>query len=271
MSAQRPEAGCWGGRPRAGFRPRRCASASCSTAGSPWRSGWAVSLSSSTGWSRRPARHDEPYASLLLLAGCTARVDVISGTSAGGVNGAALALAQVNRRADMAALRDVWVEQGRDRGAAAPAVSASPSSLLKGDEHFLPQLNAALTSPRRADRHGAAQGGPDRPHDDDHGAARQPGGHRRRPRPAAAAGGARRPVPLEAPGRRARTTTTRSAWRGSATPRPSWRSRPAARRASRWRSSRPSCRCHPCGCRARHAPADLRPAPRHARRRRGLG
>ena len=62
---------------------------------------------------KAPARHDEPYAALLRLTGCTARVDVISGTSAGGVNGAALALAQVNRRADIAALRDVWVEQGR--------------------------------------------------------------------------------------------------------------------------------------------------------------
>ena len=78
------------------------------------------------------------------LTGCTARVDVISGTSAGGVNGAALALAQVNRRADIAALRDVWVEQGRIEALLRQPFRGAPSSLLKGDEHFLPQLNAAL-------------------------------------------------------------------------------------------------------------------------------
>ena len=38
-------------------------------------------------------------------------------------------------------------------------------------------------------------------------------------------------------------TPTRSAPATSAAPRPSWRSRPGRRRASRWRSSPPSCRC----------------------------
>src|SRR6478736_3453210 len=95
---------------------------------------------------KAPARGDEPYAAMLRLAGCTARVDVVSGTSAGGVNGAALALSQVNRRADMAALRDVWVEQGRIEALLRQPFRGAPSSLLKGDEHFLPQLNAALTS-----------------------------------------------------------------------------------------------------------------------------
>lgn len=91
------------------------------------------------------ARGDGPYATMLRLAGCTARVDVVSGTSAGGVNGAALALAQVNRHADLASLRDVWVEQGRIEALLRQPFRGAPSSLLKGDDHFLPQLNAALT------------------------------------------------------------------------------------------------------------------------------
>ncbi|MEO5608209.1 MAG: patatin-like protein [Ornithinibacter sp.] len=86
------------------------------------------------------------YATLLALTGCTARVDVISGTSAGGVNGAALALAQANGLADLASLRDVWVEQGRIETLLRQPFRGSPSSLLKGDDHFLPQLNAALTA-----------------------------------------------------------------------------------------------------------------------------
>jgi patatin-related protein len=107
-----------------------------------WMGGVALELDRLV---KAPARHDEPYAALLRLAGCSARVDVISGTSAGGVNGAALALAQVNRRADIAALRDVWVEQGRIEALLRQPFRGAPSSLLKGDEHFLPQLNAALT------------------------------------------------------------------------------------------------------------------------------
>jgi len=79
-----------------------------------------------------------PYADLLRLTGCTARVDVVSGTSAGGVNGAALALAQVNRFADLASLRDVWVEQGRIEALLRQPFRGAPSSLLKGDDHFLP-------------------------------------------------------------------------------------------------------------------------------------
>ncbi len=108
-----------------------------------WMGGVALELDRLV---KAPARQDEPYAALLRLTGCTARVDVISGTSAGGVNGAALALAQVNRRADIAALRDVWVEQGRIEALLRQPFRGAPSSLLKGDEHFLPQLNAALTS-----------------------------------------------------------------------------------------------------------------------------
>ncbi len=85
------------------------------------------------------------YARLLALAGCTARADVMAGTSAGGINGACLALAQVNSGADLGMLRDLWVEQGRLETLLRQPFRGSPSSLLRGDEYFLPALNAALT------------------------------------------------------------------------------------------------------------------------------
>jgi len=90
--------------------------------------------------------HDppSPYGPLLRMVGCRARADVIAGTSAGGINGAALALAQVNRHADLGLLRDLWADQGRIESLLRQPFKGSPSSLLKGDEYFLPQLRDAL-------------------------------------------------------------------------------------------------------------------------------
>ena len=84
------------------------------------------------------------YSLMLGLAGASARADVIAGTSAGGINGSALALAQVNRRADVGILRDVWIDQGQLETLLRQPFRGAPSSLMKGDEYFLPQLNAAL-------------------------------------------------------------------------------------------------------------------------------
>jgi patatin-related protein len=84
------------------------------------------------------------YEHLLGLAGATARADVISGTSAGGINGAALALAQVNPRADLSNLRELWAEQGRMDLLLRAPFKGSPVSLLKGDEFFLPKLEDAM-------------------------------------------------------------------------------------------------------------------------------
>ena len=86
------------------------------------------------------------YGQLLALAGCTARADVIAGTSAGGINGAALALSQVNPSAEIRSLRDVWVEQGRIESLLRQPFRGAPTSLLRGDEFFLPKLNDALTA-----------------------------------------------------------------------------------------------------------------------------
>ena len=85
-----------------------------------------------------------PYALLKRLTGCTARADVITGTSAGGINGAALALTQVNRQKDPAMLRDLWIDQGRIESLLRQPFRGQPTSLLRGDEYFLPRLHAAL-------------------------------------------------------------------------------------------------------------------------------
>ncbi|RAS59956.1 patatin-related protein [Lentzea atacamensis] len=92
----------------------------------------------------RLTRPGTTYQPLLDLVGCTARADVIAGTSAGGINGAALALSQVNKQADLSRLRDLWAEQGRMEQLLRTPFRGEPASLLKGDEFFLPRLQEAL-------------------------------------------------------------------------------------------------------------------------------
>lgn len=92
----------------------------------------------------RLTRPGTTYQPLLDLVGCTARADVIAGTSAGGINGAALALSQVNKQADLSRLRDLWAEQGRMEQLLRAPFKGEPASLLKGDEFFLPRLQEAL-------------------------------------------------------------------------------------------------------------------------------
>ncbi|MBB5959030.1 patatin-related protein [Saccharothrix tamanrassetensis] len=92
----------------------------------------------------RLTRGDGAYADILGAVGSTARADVITGTSAGGINGAALALSQVNANAKLERLRDLWAEQGRMEQLLRTPFRGSPVSLLKGDEFFLPRLREAL-------------------------------------------------------------------------------------------------------------------------------
>src|SRR5688500_10837259 len=92
----------------------------------------------------RLTRGDGPYADLLDMVGSTARADVITGTSAGGINGAALALSQVNANARLERLRDLWAEQGRMDQLLRTPFRGQPASLLRGDEFFLPRLREAL-------------------------------------------------------------------------------------------------------------------------------
>lgn len=86
----------------------------------------------------------EGYGAVLGAARTTVVVDVISGTSAGGINGAALALAQANRHADLRSLRTLWAEQGRMEELLRRPFQGEPTSLLKGDDYFLPELHRAM-------------------------------------------------------------------------------------------------------------------------------
>ena len=82
---------------------------------------------------------------MLDLARTWASIDVVSGTSAGGVNGALLALSQVNANADLGMLRDLWAEQGQLDNLLRPPFRGQPTSLLQGDEYFLPALTRAMS------------------------------------------------------------------------------------------------------------------------------
>jgi patatin-related protein len=84
------------------------------------------------------------YAQLLDLVDITASVDVLSGTSAGGVNAAILGLANA-RRLDIGSLRDLWLQAGAfDQLLRDPQADPNPPSLLKGDGQLLAALRNGL-------------------------------------------------------------------------------------------------------------------------------
>ena len=83
------------------------------------------------------------YGGLLEQTLTTARADVIAGTSAGGLNGAFLALA-LARGGDLTSLANLWADRGSFKQLMRPALEADPPSLLRGDEYFLPELRQAL-------------------------------------------------------------------------------------------------------------------------------
>jgi patatin-related protein len=88
--------------------------------------------------------HQAPgYAELQRLLRTRCTLDVVSGTSAGGINGIMLAFAQA-RRADISVLRDVWLQEAALADILRSPREKDPLSLLQGDEKFLPALGAAL-------------------------------------------------------------------------------------------------------------------------------
>ena len=94
-------------------------------------------------------RADPVYRALLDLTAAQARVDVISGTSAGGINGGLLGLAQAYG-ADLTPLRDVWIERGAFDQLLRNPYQRDPTSLLRGDEYFLVQLRDAFRRVKEA-------------------------------------------------------------------------------------------------------------------------
>src|SRR5574340_680493 len=93
---------------------------------------------------RLTQKNSGSYSALLEYLGYEPIIDVITGTSAGGINGAALALAQANTCSDLSRLRDLWIERGRIESMLRQPFQESPPSLLKGDEYFWPELRSAL-------------------------------------------------------------------------------------------------------------------------------
>lgn len=87
----------------------------------------------------------DPYSVVLGLADTEARVDVIAGSSAGGINGAALAIGQANPNADLAALRSLWTDQGRMGELLRRPYRGEPTSLLRG-QYFQEQLTRAMAA-----------------------------------------------------------------------------------------------------------------------------
>lgn len=74
-------------------------------------------------------------------------IDVISGTSAGGLNGVLLAAALARRlpAEEMASVARVWLEDGDLARLLRSPFEADPPSLMRGDEHFLPVIREVLT------------------------------------------------------------------------------------------------------------------------------
>lgn len=97
----------------------------------------------------RLRRGDPAYAGALEQGGFgRARVDVIAGASAGGINGALLAAAiqggKALRTSGGRSLRDVWVQLGDLRSLTRSAREVDPPSLLHGDELMIPAIQEVL-------------------------------------------------------------------------------------------------------------------------------
>ena len=86
------------------------------------------------------------YRSLLDLTETQPRVDVITGTSAGGLNGAILAAGwHLNLPVDrFLSMREIWLDIGDINELLRSPNESDPPSLLKGDDYFVPKLRDAL-------------------------------------------------------------------------------------------------------------------------------
>jgi len=97
----------------------------------------------------RLRRQEGAYAEVLTLLQSVVRIDVIAGASAGGLNGALLALA-IASGSDTAGVRDLWLDRGSFELMIRDPFEKDPPSLLRGDEFFLPELYGAFTDIRKS-------------------------------------------------------------------------------------------------------------------------
>lgn len=83
------------------------------------------------------------YREILELTNSVAKVDVISGTSAGGVNGAALVIALLYG-GQFDSLRETWMETGDLESLLSSPIGPSGGALLRGEEFFFPHIVSAF-------------------------------------------------------------------------------------------------------------------------------
>src|SRR3954452_8347561 len=88
-------------------------------------------------------RGEGAYGALLGLTRSRGRIDVIAGASAGGINGAVLALA-IARGGNVNAIQDLWMNQGAIDVLLRDPMQSDAPSVLKGDEQLLAQLHRAM-------------------------------------------------------------------------------------------------------------------------------
>jgi patatin-related protein len=105
-----------------------------------WMGGTALEFSRLI---RADRNSDTTYLELLRLTRSLPRVDVIAGTSAGGLNGALLAYA-VTQDAEVSGLRDLWLRLGALEELLRQPTKPNPPSLMRGDEYFLKELKNAF-------------------------------------------------------------------------------------------------------------------------------
>jgi patatin-related protein len=125
-----------------------------------WMSGVALELSRLVNESRRTIRSGTAYGAVLDLLAATARVDVIAGTSAGGLNGGFLALG-LARGCDLSMMGRMWADQGSLSLLLRDPLQPNAPSLLSGDDRFLVDLQSAYHAVwDSGDRIGSADPGP---------------------------------------------------------------------------------------------------------------
>jgi patatin-related protein len=107
-----------------------------------WMGGVATEVSALLHASRTPGA-EGGYRKLLDLLHATVCLDVLTGTSAGGINAACLGLAEAYRTTP-AGLRDTWISTGSLDNLIRDPVEQQPRSLLDGDRVLLGDLERAL-------------------------------------------------------------------------------------------------------------------------------
>ena len=99
----------------------------------------------------RASKSEGLYGRLLAVTATTLKIDVIAGSSAGGLNGALLGtmLARDADPRDFDDVRDLWFEAGSFHNLLRSPWAPNAPSLLKGDDYFAEQLLKLLQDVRR--------------------------------------------------------------------------------------------------------------------------